>query len=621
MISSKAAATANRDQGKLRNQLFLSSALLSSLILIVSAMVINNQFVAQVRAHVQAEVETLLPVYDAVWSEQARRLADQGTQLANSPIVKTVLADPRAAQDPQTLHEMIVDALSGPDGESSLGDLLLITDGAGQIVYAELHEKHSLNIRELPAARTAGDLQKQQASFVILGDRLFQLVLTPIVLHSGSAEVNNTLGVIGMGVEFDHNGAMALKQRLHSEVAFFVGDRLHSSSFQAGPEMAAVQAIASADFSRADPTNPVEVNIAGDLYLAFPRQLSDFEGTQMGQVFLMRSLAGAGQMLRAISNRLVILWTLALLTAWLLSYLVAGRITRPIESLVVTARELGKGNYDFPLPAGASGEIGQLAQAFDQMRDSLRATQAALLRNERLATIGQMASSIIHDLRNPLATITTAAEVLRNDSISRHRRQTMIETQVRASNRMSAMLTEVLEFSRGNYKLYREVQPLRSIVEQVALEFNAQFSHLDVDLVTQIPHDILVNADAERMERVLANMLVNAVQAMSAGGQIEISATLTGSVALMHVIDDGPGIPEDIRERLFEPFISHGKEGGTGLGLAIARGIIEAHGGKIALSDTPGRGAHFLIEFPAESSDPLRFSAKGVYAKESLTGG
>jgi signal transduction histidine kinase len=313
---------------------------------------------------------------------------------------------------------------------------------------------------------------------------------------------------------------------------------------------------------------------------------------------VMRSLAGAGQMFRAISNRLLLLWTLALLAAWLLSYLIAGRITHPIESLARSAREFGQGNYAVPVSAGARGEIGQLAGAFDQMRSSLKQTQAALLRSERLATIGQMASSIIHDLRNPLATISTAAEVMMRDGLAPDQRQTMLDTQLRASHRMSAMLGEILEFSRGHYKLDRRVQRLAPIVERTVQEFGPQMAKLDFSLQTHIPENIWVDVDADRVERVLGNLLVNAVQAMPQGGVVELRAAVAEGVVRIDVRDDGPGVPAEIRDRLFEPFISHGKQGGTGLGLAIARGIIEAHGGRITLDAATERGAHFVIELP-----------------------
>ncbi|MEK7829483.1 MAG: HAMP domain-containing sensor histidine kinase, partial [Acidobacteriota bacterium] len=606
--------TANRDSGKLRNQLFISSALLASALLGIAAWVINSQVIGQVRRQVQAEVETLLPVYEGVWQEHARRLATLGTTITDSQIVKVIFGSPAAARNRRTLHEMVADV--GAENIES-GDLVLAADGAGQVFYVEQWNVDSSEAKAPPAigyleiARDAGQSQLQSRGFTMIDGRLFQLVLTPLLTHSSIPEFNNTLAVIGTGEEVNRIMAAEIKRRMHSEVVFLVEGKLHASSLAAENEQAALKAIQAGDFSNTSSERPIEINLGGELYLAFARQLRDFDGKQIGQVFVLRSLAGAGQLFRAISNRLLVLWTLAIVAALVLSYLVAGRITRPLETLVVSAKELGQGNYDVVVPTGAQGEVAQLATAFDQMRHSLRQTQVALLKNERLATIGQMASSIIHDLRNPLATISTAAEVMKNNGLSFDHRGTMLETQLRASGRMNSMLGELLDFSRGNYKLNRRFLPLAAIVRRSAQELNVQLSQLGVQLHTDVSEEILLDADDEKLGRVFENLLINSLQSFQQMGQgasqqtglgagkIQILARPENDGVRVDVLDDGPGIPDSIRERLFEPFISSGKQGGTGLGLAIARGIVEAHGGKISLTDS-AIGAHFVIQLPYE---------------------
>lgn len=590
--------TANRDSGKLRNQLFISSALLTSALVVIAAWVINSQVIGQVRQQVQAEVETLLPLYDAVWEEHARRLAAIGETFADSPIVKLVFGNAGAARDQRTLREMVADAAKDA---LEPGDLVFMSDGSGQVFFAERQNGIAPAISQIEAARAAGESQKQNRSFTLFDGKLFQLVATPVVLHSGSDEFNNTLAVVSIAEEVSREMAAEIKMRMHSEVVFLLEGKLYASSLAAEKEQAAFSAIQASEIGKASPGRSTEINLGGETHLAFARQLTDFDGKQIGQVVVLRSLAGAGKLFRAISNRLLVLWTLAIVASLALSYLIAGRITRPLEKLVVSAKELGRGNYDAEVPTGAEGEVAQLATAFDQMRHSLRQSQAALLKNERLATIGQMASSIIHDLRNPLATISTAAEVMMNDGLQPDRRQTLIETQIRASGRMNAMLAELLEFSRGNYKLDLRRLSLASLVERVARELSVQFSQLGVQLNVEVSKEILLAADDEKLGRVIENLLVNSLQAFQQAGRqsgtVQITAVSeTGNVRL-DLIDDGPGIPASIRERLFEPFISLGKPGGTGLGLAIARAIVEAHGGKISLADS-SNGARFVILLP-----------------------
>lgn len=384
-------------------------------------------------------------------------------------------------------------------------------------------------------------------------------------------------------------------------MVFLLNDRIYASSLPVEKEADAIKAIAAGQVVNAQPNNSIELSFGGETFLVFARQIADFDGQPLGQVIVMRSLAGAEQLFQAISNLLVVLWTMAIATAWVLSYLLARRITKPLESLATSVRELGQGNYEVAVPSETQSEVAQLARAFDQMRQSLKQSQAALLKNERLATIGQMASSIIHDLRNPLATISTAAEIMKKDNLPLDRRHTMLETQLRASQRMSAMLAELLEFSRGSYKLNLKTHSLSLIVNRVAQEFSVQLSKLGIELKIDVPAELKLDADEEKLGRVFENLLTNSMQALTDGGKIEIRAQRTHGAVRVEVMDDGAGIPAAIRERLFEPFISQGKEGGTGLGLAITRGIITAHRGEIGLAESK-RGAHFVIQLPLNDS-------------------
>ena len=582
----------------LRVQLFISSALLTSALVLVTAWVVNSQVIGQVRQQVQAEVETLLPVYESVWEEHARRLATMGATLADSPIVKLVFGNAGASRDQRTLQEMIADAT---DDTLRPGDLVLMSDGSGQVFFAEQRRGTAPEVTQLDAAQVASENQKQNRGFTMISGRLYQLVATPVLLHSGSDETNNTLAVISIAEEVNPAMAAEIKIRMHSEILVLLEGKLYASSLAAENEQVAFNAIQASELAKTAPGRSTEIRLNGETHLAFARQLTDFDGRPIGQVVMLRSLTGAGNLFRAISNRLLVLWTLAIAASLALSYLVAGRITRPLEKLVVSAKELGRGNYDVEVPTGAQGEVAQLATAFDQMRLSLRQSQTALLKNERLATIGQMASSIIHDLRNPLATISTAAEVLMNDGLSAGRRQTLIETQIRASGRMNTMLAELLEFSRGSYKLNLQRLALADVVERVAQELNVQVSQLGVRLQAEVSPSLTLDADAEKLGRVIENLIVNSLQAFQqtgrSSGTIVIQAKPQGETVCLELMDDGPGIPDSIRERLFEPFISQGKPGGTGLGLAIARAIVEAHGGKISLADS-SHGAHFVILLP-----------------------
>lgn len=582
---------------RLRDRLFLASALLSTAILLIAAWVINNQVVRQARQHVLTEIEDLLPVYDSAWEENARSLSTLGLTMANSQNVKIIFGDARARRDRETIKEMIADFGGDPDSQV---DLALITDGAGNVTFADLRGNEAPVVAEIAAARTVAASQQQRQGFAIFGGKLFQVSLTPVLLQSGSDEYQNTLAVLGAGIELSRVVAQKIKQRIHSEVIFLTADHIYASSLEPEAEVGVAETVTTPEVTNAEAKRPAEVRVGGHPNLAFSRQLTGFDGQRVGQVVVLRSLADTGRLFRSISNLLALLWTGSIAAAFLFSFIIARRVTQPIEALMAGTREFGRGNYDYEIKASGRDELGELAGAFNQMRSSLKQTQAELLRRERLAAIGQMAGSIVHDLRNPLATISTAAEMLNRNGLAPEQRQTLLESQLRSVQRMHSMLRELLDFTRGSYNFKLERHSLATLVERSVQGVSGHALRKGIVIENQISPDLFVKADAEHLQRVFENLLTNSIQAMPGGGLVSLGAVKLDGKAHIDVTDNGPGVPIEIRERLFEPFVSHGKLGGTGLGLAIAQSIVEAHGGAISLKATDAPGADFCIILPLD---------------------
>ncbi len=237
------------------------------------------------------------------------------------------------------------------------------------------------------------------------------------------------------------------------------------------------------------------------------------------------------------------------------------------------------------------------------MRQSIKEGQTVLLKSERLATVGQMASGIIHDLRSPLAAISNAAELIAREELSSSQRQILAESQLGASKRMETMLGEILEYSRGDYRLTRSRHQLISLIDSALQEcVNPSRAPL-VTVISEISPELFVQVDYERARRIFENLLGNSVQAMPQGGTITIKAQKAGNRVQILIADTGSGIPAQLRNRLFEPYVSQGKQGGTGLGLAIARSIAVAHGGSLTLVSSDDQPAEFCLELPLESGE------------------
>lgn len=233
-----------------------------------------------------------------------------------------------------------------------------------------------------------------------------------------------------------------------------------------------------------------------------------------------------------------------------------------------------------------------------------------------------MAASIIHDLKNPMQVILGNLEFLAGESsvTDKHKRYCgTIEKQV---ERMLGMCQEILDFARGEVSLSLEsVNLLELCKEAVNLNqqlFAAAGIRLSYEGRLEPNASPLMAADRERIWRVLTNLIGNAKEAMPSGGEILISVATGLQEAQMAVRDNGPGIPEEIQDKIFDPFFTHGKAKGTGLGLSICKKIVEAHGGKIDFSSEPGSGSTFHITLPVQrSSTPTASPVRTSETKKS----
>ena len=219
---------------------------------------------------------------------------------------------------------------------------------------------------------------------------------------------------------------------------------------------------------------------------------------------------------------------------------------------------------------------------------------------EKLAMVGQMAGSIIHDFKSPLAIIRLAAEMIAQakDGNRITRNCQMIE---RSVDRMTGLAEELLDFSRGQLQLNRQwVQPshwLAELRELLQPLLEGKTIRCQLDGQTTVPWAI----DAARLTRAIYNLASNAIEALGSKGDLVIRLTKPDDQFCIEITDNGPGIPEEIRSRLFDPFVSFGKRNGTGLGTSIAKKIIEEHGGTIYFKTATGQGTTFTIRIPAGS--------------------
>jgi signal transduction histidine kinase len=228
---------------------------------------------------------------------------------------------------------------------------------------------------------------------------------------------------------------------------------------------------------------------------------------------------------------------------------------------------------------------------------SIQGGRQELIRHERLSTISRLSTSIVHDLRNPLAAIYGGAEMLIDGELSTGQVQRLAGNIYRSTRRMQQMLQDLVNAGRGRTSS-AEVCRLKDIISAACEVFRETAESQSVTIEAEIPESIELPLERARIERVFLNLIDNALSMMPKGGRLRITATAEGSSVLVRVQDTGPGIPPQIRSRLFQPFVTAGKKNGVGLGLAFSHQAVLDHGGKLWADSEAAEGACFLIELP-----------------------
>jgi signal transduction histidine kinase len=295
---------------------------------------------------------------------------------------------------------------------------------------------------------------------------------------------------------------------------------------------------------------------------------------------------------------------LSLLGAGAASWFVAGRALRPLDTMASTAEDIGKTqDLSRRLPVGSTNdEVGRLQRSFNQM---LRQLEDAYLRL-RSALIAQrrFVADASHELRTPLTTIRgNVGLLLKRDDITSEDRVAALKDIAGESERMSRMVQDLLTLARADagYHLEKEPVDLRPIVQDVSRQAQALQPTRRIELLDGQPATVRGNADA--IKQLLWILIDNAFRHTSQDGQISVTLQAGSQSAALKVSDNGPGIPKDDLERIFERFYqsdaSRAGEG-TGLGLAIARWIAQEHGGRISAANNPQGGAAFTVVLPRE---------------------
>ncbi|NII10571.1 HAMP domain-containing sensor histidine kinase [Oleiagrimonas sp. C23AA] len=304
-----------------------------------------------------------------------------------------------------------------------------------------------------------------------------------------------------------------------------------------------------------------------------------------------------------------LLWAMAALLAttllmgvWLSSRL-AGRIARPVIELTQFTRRFRQGEAVTPAaPASSVSEVDELARAYAEMIGALEQSRLQVVRAGKLAVVGEMAAIMAHEVRTPMGIVRSSAQLLGREMPAEGRERELIGFILSETERLNRLVTMLLECARPKPPDFR-FHDLNDIVHGVVELMTTRAEHAGITLQHQaLARQAVLSCDREQMMQLVLNLVLNALEFVSAGGHIVITTEQDGPWLDLRVADDGPGVAEELCERIFDPFFSR-REGGIGLGLTIVQQIVQAHGGCIEVGRGALGGAEFAMRFSVDTED------------------
>jgi two-component system NtrC family sensor kinase len=287
------------------------------------------------------------------------------------------------------------------------------------------------------------------------------------------------------------------------------------------------------------------------------------------------------------------------LVAVLVAFPVASIISRPLTDLADATRQVAQGDWSVRVPVYGRSEMGILAESFNTMVATLKETQEQLVQKEKLASVGQLAAGVAHEINNPLGSVLLYADILRKETPEDQAQQKSdLEMIINEATRCKMIVNDLLNFSRQNEVLAQSTD-LNDLLQEMVEEASKMDLFRQVEFVQELaPVLPSVQADPLQLRQVFLNLMNNAAEAMPEGGRITVRTNRAPDKGFVTVEfeDTGVGIAEENMKKLFTPFFTTKPIGkGTGLGLAIIYGIVKMHRGQISVRSQVGKGTTFTV--------------------------
>jgi signal transduction histidine kinase len=584
------------DRLRMRTTLLIPLLVLSFGCTLLSLLVIRTIVQQQTQTNLASDLQHSVKTYRNFQHQQRQLLARESALLADLPSLKSLMT----TYDPRTIEDGGVEFW-----QVSGADFFALLDQNGKLIAA-YNQGPALD--QVRVAQALGeDYQKPDPALLALNDRIFEISTQP--LYFGPKENGTLLGFVSVGYAIDEHVAQAVSEAAAAEVTFSVDGRVVVSTLSRDLQQ---QLVTRGGELLQLPTQNKKIQLGSIDYLAASERLTMSGGqqgsVQVPQIVVLKSFEGATRLVHRVNQWVLTLALLALIAGTGMLVSISRTLTRPIETLVGGTRALAQGNFNYQLSEDGAEEIRELSRAFERMRIQLQRTQKELLDSERLATIGRMASSISHDLRHYLSAMYANAEFMSDGNISQpEREELMVEVQT-AVQGMTDLLESLLLFTQTGRALHPEFESIALMIQRAVGMVRSHPGSRDVKITLNGMSSLEAWVDSKKLGRAVYNLLLNACQAAKRGiGPPQVTLTLYDddkSIGI-RIADNGPGIPAPIRQKIFLPFVSEGRESGIGLGLTLAQQIAQEHGGGITLGQTSEGETVFTINLPKASLQAL----------------